>query len=750
MVASPVARRGRLKVRWFLSFLGVIALPFVIGTVIFVRGERLIRRETDRVHESQLSVFVQSLDSILKEIRALEVAMVQDAELRTLISGGFERSEEYLIARRLSSRYSEQSLDLRTSVEWIVYFWDTHRILAPTAYTHDANFLDHDLHGGPPWTLARWRLQIRGLKDRRLALSSPLGWRAGNEESVLLYARLLPSGRHGEARAVLAFSVTTPLLAELLRSMVTGPEDAVVLYDGMNPIVLGGDSHETILRVLESRRPTTESFTVPDDKYTVYRDQSVHMPVEVYYVLGERGAFSELRAHRTLGVVALIVCLLLAVGLSAYLVARNYSPVRRLLELIMESRGVPVRSTSDEFRVIENTLVQAIDETDELRALVHGHERSLELYRFRTLLRGVASDAGADALSLFRSSGVDEFVVILVDPVLSQHLSEVDSVMKAVVPSAVRVVDRVSLESSACIVTGSVGRLDPESFSTAMTDLLQGLQARLGRAVALAVSASHPVTDSPRSAVLEAQRALAYRIVEGTSGVLKPHLTTMRRETFEFTLQQEGELTNMILAGDFPGAQAITAEILERNFEAKALSIEMGRCLAFSLATMIIRSLNRVARYRENHIWDELRPIDRIASCVTYEQLRATIVDLLRVVCSDIERNRQSHSAILVAQIIEYIENNLSEPNLGTKIIADRFDMNPAYLGRLFKEQQGLSFSNYINGRRVEISKDMLSATDRTLADIGREIGYTESSSFIRFFRKFEGVTPGQYRERTS
>ena len=745
-----MAQRVQVRVRWFLSFLGVIALPFLIGTVIFIRGERLIRREMDRVHQAQLSVFVQGLDTILKEIRTLEVAMVQDPELRRLITGGFARSDEFLAARSLINRYGTQSLDLRTSVEWIVYSWETGRILAPSAYTHDSNFLHHDLFGGPPWALAQWRQQMRALEDRRFALTGSVGWKSGGDGPVLVYARLLPGGRPGEARAVLAFSVSTPLVSELLRSMVTGADDAVVVHDGMIPIVFGDVDADSALRKPESFARVSERPEVADHRYTVYREQSAHMPVTVYYVVGERGAFGELRAHRIAGVIALLVCLVAAVALSAFLVIRNYSPVRRLLELIMESKSSPVRAASDEFRVIESTLVHAMDETDELRALVLGHERSLDVYRFRTLLRGVATDPEADALALLRSSGVAEFIVVLIDPVSSDRTPDLAKLVEATLPSAIRVVDRVLIEDALCVVAGSPGRLDPDRLSNAMTGLLHAVHARLGHAVALAVSAAHPVTESPRAAVVEAQSALAYRIVEGTATVLKPHLATMARETFEFTLQQEGELTNMILAGDFAGAQTLTVDILERNFEARSLSIEMGRCLAFSLATMIIRCLNRVARYRENHIWDQLRPIDRIASCATYEELRATIIDLLRVVCLDIERNRQSHGAILVAQIVEFIEGQLRDPNLGTKAIADRFDMNPAYLGRVFKEQQGGSFSDYINRRRIEISKEMLKATDRTLADIGAELGYTESSSFIRFFRKFEGVTPGQYREGVS
>ncbi len=747
MIPYSMAKRARLRVRWFLSFIGVTALPFVIATLILVRGEQIIRHETDRVHLSQLSVFVHGLDSILKEVRTLEIAMIRDPDLRDLVEGRLDQSEEFLAARRLLSRYDAQSVDARTSVEWMVYFWETNRVLAQRAYTQDQNFLDHMLVDQPTWTLGSWRWQMRRLADQRFTLVSPLGWRTGPNEPVLLYSRLLPSRRPTEARAVVAFSVSSPLIRELLRSMITGPADAVVIYDGTSTIVLGqGDGQE--IRDLIHSQPYTESpRTLRGTNFTVYRDQSANMPVEVLYKVGERGAFSGLRAHRTVSLAALLLSLFFAIALSAYLVSKNYSPVRRLLQLIIDTKGSTNRLTSDEFRVIESALTRALAETGELRALVHGQERSLELYRFRNLLKGITSDSDGDATNLFRINEVESYAIVLIDPVRPLDLNQVDEALTRTVRMPFRIVDRVVFETGVCVVTGAAGTMDPDSFLSQMSDLLHAVQISVGLDTAIGVSSCQPIHYSIRSAVLDAQTSLAYRIVEGTRNVLKPHHATMSRETFEFTLQQESELTNTIVAGDFAEARVITIDIIERNFEQKSLSIEMGRCLAFSLATMIIRSLNRVARYRENHIWDELRPINQIASCVTYEQLRTTILELLRVVCADIERNRQSHSTVLVTQIVEFIESGLNEPNLGTKSIAEHFDMNPAYIARVFKEHVGVSFGAYINRRRVEISKEMLSNTDRTISDIGQEIGYPESSSFIRFFRKFEGVTPGQYRD---
>ncbi|TVR56561.1 MAG: helix-turn-helix domain-containing protein [Spirochaetaceae bacterium] len=738
---------SRVRKRWFLSFLGVTAFPFVIGIFLFLRGEQLIRTETDRVHQAQLSVLIHGLDSVFKEIRTLEVSLIQDRDLHALISGGLATSDEYLTARRLISRYGASPLDASSAVEWMVYVRATNKVLTPTTYTYDANFLLRDLYGEPPWMLAQWRLQMRSTANRTLGTSGPAGWNAPPWEPVLVYRRHLPIGRSENAGAVAVFSVSTPLVSDLLRTMLTRPDDVVFLWDGAQSVAIGKNGVVAGLELPDSFPDVPTTIAMGYNRYTIYRDQSRQMPVQVVYALAEHGAFAVIRGHRTLGIVALLVCVFLAAGLSGYFVIRNYTPVRRLLELVIRSSGSPIRLDSDEFRIIEDTLNRAMSETDELRALVHGQEQSLELYKFRSLLRGATSDSGRSASDFFRHAGVEQYVVMLIDPVRLEQAAAIESVVRSVIEEPLKVVDLVMMGNGLCLVVGSPSESYRSELAAAANSVHGAVRSRVDPGFAVAASPVHDTTASPRQAIVGAQSALDYRIVEGTDDVLRPNLTRMPRETFEFTLQQENDLANTIIAGDFETANLITSEILDANFEQRSLSIEMGRCLAFSLGSMFIRTLNRVARFRENHIWDELKPIDRIVSCLTSEQLRMTIRDLLLAVCTDIRQNSRSHSEVLVTQITEYIAEKLSDHNLGTKQIADRFDMNPAYLARVFKDLTGHSFSEYINRRRIEIGKEKLRSSQRTIADIGQEVGYPESSSFTRFFKKFEGMTPGFYRD---
>ena len=740
---------SRVRKRWFLSFLGVTAFPFVIGIFLFLRGEQLIRTETDRVHQAQVSVLIHGLDSVFKEIRTLELSLIQDQDLHALISGRLPTSEEYLTARRLITRYGASPLDASSAVEWMVYVHATNKVLTPTTYTHDANFLLRDLYGEPPWMLAQWRLQMRSTESRTLGTTGPAGWNAPPWEPVLVYRRHLPIGRSENSRAVAMFSVSTPLVSDLLRTMLTRPDDVVLLWDGAQSVAIGKNGVVAGVELPETYPDVPTTIVMGDERYTIYREQSRQMPVQVVYALAGHGASAVIRGHRTVGVVALLVCVFLAAGLSGYFVIRNYTPVRRLLELVIRSTGSSIRPDSDEFRIIEDTLNRAMSETDELRALVLGQEQSLELYKFRSFLRGAVSDSARSAGDFFRHAAVESYVVMLIDPVRPDQAAAVEAAVRSAVVEPLKVVDLVMMGNGMCLVVGSPSEKNRSELACAADDVHRTIRSRVDAGFAVAASPVLDATESPRQAIIGAQDALDYRIVEGTDDVLRPNLTIMPRATFEFTLQQENDLTNTIIAGDFETADLITTEILDANFEQRSLSIEMGRCLAFSLASMFIRTLNRVARFRENHIWDELRPIERIVSCLTSEQLRTTIRDLLLAVCTDIRRNSRSHGETLVAQITEYIAERLNDPNLGTKDIANRFDMNPAYLARVFKELTGFSFGEHINRHRIEIGKEKLRSTQRTIADIGQEVGYPEPSSFIRFFKKFEGITPGLYRDES-
>ena len=68
-------------------------------------------------------------------------------------------------------------------------------------------------------------------------------------------------------------------------------------------------------------------------------------------------------------------------------------------------------------------------------------------------------------------------------------------------------------------------------------------------------------------------------------------------------------------------------------------------------------------------------------------------------------------------------------------------------MSKQFKEKVGVSFVQYVTKCRMDKAKELLKDSSMKLADIAETLGMGNVQSFIRTFKKYEGMTPGQYRE---
>lgn len=73
--------------------------------------------------------------------------------------------------------------------------------------------------------------------------------------------------------------------------------------------------------------------------------------------------------------------------------------------------------------------------------------------------------------------------------------------------------------------------------------------------------------------------------------------------------------------------------------------------------------------------------------------------------------------------------------------------VSPKYLSRIFKEEAGVGFSNYRVQVKIEKAKDWLSKTGYNINQISDKLGYENTESFIRAFKKIAGCTPSEYRK---
>ncbi|SCW84095.1 AraC-type DNA-binding protein [Paenibacillus tianmuensis] len=81
--------------------------------------------------------------------------------------------------------------------------------------------------------------------------------------------------------------------------------------------------------------------------------------------------------------------------------------------------------------------------------------------------------------------------------------------------------------------------------------------------------------------------------------------------------------------------------------------------------------------------------------------------------------------------------------------LAEMTVMNPSYLSALFKKEVGTTISEYIQRTKIEEAKSLIDYTTYTLSDICTLLNFHDQSHFTKTFKKFVGLTPGEYKNRT-
>jgi AraC-like DNA-binding protein/ABC-type sugar transport system substrate-binding protein len=98
----------------------------------------------------------------------------------------------------------------------------------------------------------------------------------------------------------------------------------------------------------------------------------------------------------------------------------------------------------------------------------------------------------------------------------------------------------------------------------------------------------------------------------------------------------------------------------------------------------------------------------------------------------------------LVDRMLAHIELHYSEP-LSLKTLSDHFGLSAAYLGKVFKEQTGHSFSRYLNEFRIGKAQQLFDSGNLKGKDVARDVGYSDANYFYAMFKKIAGTSPSDY-----
>ncbi|MNV75525.1 Arabinose operon regulatory protein [compost metagenome] len=83
--------------------------------------------------------------------------------------------------------------------------------------------------------------------------------------------------------------------------------------------------------------------------------------------------------------------------------------------------------------------------------------------------------------------------------------------------------------------------------------------------------------------------------------------------------------------------------------------------------------------------------------------------------------------------------------DLSLEAVSAQVFISPKYLSKLFKEELGVTYTDYVTSQRMERAKMLLESNNMTVEQIASTVGYGTAAYFIKKFREMYGCTPGSY-----
>ncbi|MCR8631386.1 helix-turn-helix domain-containing protein [Paenibacillus radicis (ex Xue et al. 2023)] len=462
----------------------------------------------------------------------------------------------------------------------------------------------------------------------------------------------------------------------------------------------------------------------------------------------------------SIGLLTLLVCLgtLIILFFLAFLGSKKmYSPVRKLYDSV--NRGAFNKKsdnrTNDEFQHIGLFLNKIIvEQTDSLKEyfiqrLLQGQVRKEELFE-KLDLYGYPNQHQWLCLFVIQMDTLDHSRFQENDQDLA--LFAINNIVRELIPEGYRIETSIVGEHQVTLLK-SVALTQKEALDHVF-NLAQHIQTVIDQylsvQISVGISRFYEQFHDSQKAYQEGLEALKYRIRLSEGGILYiDNIQSNYHAEIMFPEQMITKLVDAVRLEDEAMAGRLLNQIIS-DLSKRQLNVHSYQLFLSKLLLRMLDLLQTIGKTSFDlpgqgptgkSLFDQLLELKTLPD-VEHWFISAIIKPSIQMFA---EQSKNQH--VKIAQ--EIVNMILQEYNtdLSLDLCASRLHYHPNYVSRVFHQVTGSSFKDYLAMYRLEISKQLLMESEKTVTEISQILKYNNPQNFIRYFKSIEGITPGQFRE---
>ncbi len=188
--------------------------------------------------------------------------------------------------------------------------------------------------------------------------------------------------------------------------------------------------------------------------------------------------------------------------------------------------------------------------------------------------------------------------------------------------------------------------------------------------------------------------------------------------------------------------ESFVHELVRQSSKEKILQEGAMQVLGSMLHTMLESGFNPHHFFEGYNLYEQLNQLREPEQMVRFFQTK-----VISPYIEGLNEYQDIHMKRLVERVTDRIQERFMNSDISLEECADAFNTTTYALSKAFKQINGVNFIDYLITLRMDKAKKLLVESDLKVNEIAEQIGY-QPSYFIRLFRKYENMTPGQYRDR--
>ena len=722
-------------------------LMLIVVNVFYYRySHGLLREEGIRANELQASRFAlimdteitSSVDTLiqLESSQWFAFCLYDDSRDADMPRYSLEQLRQQL---RLSGRYRAQDL--------LLYFKGHDLIVSSAHATANSRSYYTSYYGKNPAEYGAWKKAL----DQAGQASCFVVYDHG--EPRLAVSRILPTRVSYNKAHVVGMIVLHPaVLSEYMSTGVTA-QGAVAVYTREGDLIVSSDPDIA---------PAILPDTVEDDRYTEaqIRDERYYISVtnsraaDCRYVSIVAADLFAAKTRQLFDIQLVITAFVLVAGfIAAYIMTkRNMRPIEDTVRAISNKSQIGWQSESeDEFDYMKNAVDSAVNDKLHFQKVLDMRSQSMQPSFLNDALRGVFPVENADLRSAFSAVGLpfltDLFAIIIVrtmppaDDELQRRIQAVAWKQTCICHAIYMAFNDLTL----------LINLPPNAEDDYAVTFAQAVAEALPMEYTLAVSTVMKGAEGIKSAFLEASMIMGYETVYGRNCVLTPdiridapyHIDPHYIETADSVLYEaicRSNLTEEALE-EIPNA-------LKKSYsDLGVVTPDAARGFIYDTRHVMEEVLtNLLGSALAQQLWGRNREIWEATNLPDFcQRLIAGLAEARSSMDARTETDNE-----LADRIDSYLDAHYTDANLNLSLLEPVFGMSGAYLSEKYKMARGLSIPDRLSQIRVDKICQLLVDTDASLEQIGIQVGLSNTTTLIRVFKKYKGMTPGMFRKRHS